>query len=197
MILVTLLAGGLAACSAPTSSTPPVATTPSEAPSSSPSTGTDAPAPATSQSSGSTQPPVITGTGVVDACALLSTSDLAGIVDGMVDAGRAMPSGGWIAGQCAWSAPTAGFELSVGTATSIAAFADAAAPDAKAQLAAFSKAADGAGGQPKDVAGIGDGAVLAASGIAAFKGDTYLEIMNLGLTDDQLVQIAKLAVGRL
>jgi hypothetical protein len=130
----------------------------------------------------------------LDACALLATTAVTGILGKGTVVAKPMPSGGWVAGGCAWSGSTSGFFLSVGTAASIAAFGDPAAANAKAKLAQFKK---NAGGTVKDVAGIGDGAVVAASGLAAYNGGTYLEITNLGLTEDQLVKIAKLAVAKL
>jgi hypothetical protein len=107
-----------------------------------------------------------------------------------------MPNGGWIAGQCAWNGPTSGFFLSIGTATSLKDFGDPAAPDAKAKLAQF-KAQAGAGNTPKDVPGIGDGAVLTAMGIAAYKGGTYVQVTNLGLTGEQLTKVLRLAASHL
>jgi hypothetical protein len=130
----------------------------------------------------------------VDACALLPTAALSKIVGGPPPVATAMPGGGWIARQCAWNGPTSGFFLSVGTPASIAAFGDPGAADAKAKLAQFKRSA---GAAAKDVAGIGDGAVLGPMGMAAYKGGTYLEITRLRLTDDQLVEIMKLAVANL
>lgn len=198
LLAVMLSAVGLAACgsssnlapasvapSAPATSETPVASTPAATASS---------APASSPTPDATSPtPVPSGNGAsFDACALLTTAELAEILgDGGVQA-KPMPSGGWVAGQCAWNGPASGFFLSVGTTASIAAFGDPAATDAKAKLAQFKSASD----TRKDVAGIGDGAVVGSIGIAVYVDGTYLEITNLGLTEDQLVKIMKLAVAQ-
>jgi hypothetical protein len=134
--------------------------------------------------------------GGVDACALLPETNLSKILGGAVTVMATTPRSGWVAGECALNSPSSGFIVSVGTATSIKAFADPAAPNAKAKLALFAKQAS-ATGTPTVVADIGDGAVLSASGMAAYKGGNYVQITNLRLTDEQLVKIMKLAIGRL
>ena len=122
-------------------------------------------------------------------CAL-TAGEVAAILGAAEVQTKPMPAGGWVAGQCAWNGPASGFFLSVGTKASIAAFGDPAAANAKAKLAQFRAT----GSSSRDVAGVGDGAVVTSNGIAAYRGDVYLEITNLGLTEKQLVALAKLAV---
>ena len=115
--------------------------------------------------------------------------EVSGIVGGPKPVAKSLPAGGWVASQCAWSSPLSSFLVSVGTSASLNAFGDPAAPDAKAKVADFKKklvAADAT-----EVADVGDGAVLGSTGLAAYTGGTYIEILRLTLTDDQLVQIAK------
>lgn len=189
-----LTACGSSSTSAPASVVPSVPATSQTPPVSTPA-ATTSPTPTASPKPGAASSTPVPGDVAksFDACALLTTADLAKIFgNGRVQA-QPMPGGGWVAGQCVWNGPTSGFFLGVGTAASIAAFGDPAAANAKARLAQF-KSASGTG---KDVAGIGDGAVASSNGIAAYKGGTYLEITNLGLTSEQLIKIAKLAVARL
>jgi hypothetical protein len=127
---------------------------------------------------------------------LLSTADLEGIVGAGVEAGRRMPTGGWVAGQCAWSTPTLGFEIAVGTAVSLSSYGDPTVADAKAKLESYKARASRTGGSVKAV-NVGDGAALTEQGIAAYKGDVYLEVQNLGLTDDQLTRVVRRAMEAL
>jgi hypothetical protein len=190
--IVILVAIGLAACTSvsltpvPGSATPSARAVAASVPAATASAVTAAtPGSAAPSSSG----------GGLDVCGLVTTSELSKIVGAEVHA-TTLPSGGWIAGRCAWIGPTSSFFVSVGTATSIRTLADPAVPDAKAKLAAF-KQSMSATGSPKDVAGIGDGAVSATTGIAADKAGSYFEVTNLGLSGGQLVEIAKLIAAKL
>jgi hypothetical protein len=197
-LVVTLSAVGLAACSSNNPTSAPASVPPSALPARAASVTPAATAPApprASRAPAGSAAPSSGGTGV-DACALLPSAALSKIVGGDVPVANAMPSGGWMAGQCAWNSPTSSFIVSIGTATSIAKFGDPAAPDAKAKLTAFKQHASAAG-TPKDVAGIGDGAVLGTSGMAAYVGGTYFEVTPLRLTGDQLIEIVKLVVAHL
>ena len=194
LTIVILAAIGLAACTSvsltpvpvPVSATPSARAVAASVPVATASTATVAtPGSAAPSSSG----------GGLDVCGLVTTSELSKIVGAEVHA-TTLPSGGWIAGRCAWIGPTSSFFVSVGTAQSIRTLADPAVPDAKAKLAAF-KQSMGVTGNPKDVAGIGDGAVSATTGIAAYTAGSYFEITNLGLSDGQLVEIAKLIAAKL
>jgi hypothetical protein len=131
--------------------------------------------------------------GKVDACGILATADLTKVLGMATVLAKPMPGGGWVAGQCAWNGPTSGFFLSVGNDVSIDAAGDPGARDAKAKLAQFvSRSTDS-----KRVPGIGDGAAVTQNGIAAYKDGTYLEVTNLGLTEAQLIEVAKLVTAGL
>ncbi len=176
-----LTACGTSPTAPPATITPSVPVT-TAAPSASPTPTAESPSPVSSGATAS-----------FDACALLTTVELAEILHTDSVQPKMMPSGGWVAGQCGWSGAASGFLLGVGTAESISDFGDAAAVDAKEKVAQYRAAS----GTSQDVAGIGDAAVVSPNGIAAYRGDMYLEITNLGLTEEQLVEIAKLAIARL
>jgi hypothetical protein len=127
-----------------------------------------------------------------EACGLLPANSLTEVL-GETAAPTAIPSSGWAAGQCTWSGETAGFALSIGTEDSIAAFDDAAEPDAEAKVEAFRQRVQEQGGSTEDVSGVGDSAVVGGSGLAARIGGTYLEIENLSLSEEELIEIARLA----
>ena len=184
MLIWGLLAIGVAACGSSPSQPPTVSSSPSEA----------APSVTTSGSPASTSPTPFGSAAALDVCALLPPALLSETLGGELAFAREVPSGGWAAGQCAWNGDASSFIVRLGTAASITSFGDPAAPDAKALFDAF-KQVVGAAGSPRDVAGIGDQAVLGPGGMAAYVGDTYLEITRLRLTDDQLVEIMRMAIA--
>ena len=134
------------------------------------------------------------GSVAFDACAILSAADIAKVV-GATPTSISTPGGGWSAGDCAWNSDKGSFLLSIGTADSIRAFGDPAVPDAKARLAQYRQESSAAG-SPRDIKDIGDGAVLTTNGMAAYKADTYVEVLNLGMTEKQLIEIMKLAIKK-
>ena len=131
-----------------------------------------------------------------DACGLMTATEVSRIVGGPLPVAKAVPGGGWVAGQCAWSSPSAAFLISVGTAASIQSVGDAGVSGVPSKLAEFEQRM-ASGGDPKPVTGIGEAAIVAESGMAAYKGDLYLEVVNLLLTEDQMIEIVELAMSRL
>ncbi len=121
---------------------------------------------------------------------------MATIVGGSLPSATSVPGGGWSAGQCAWSNSAAAFLVSVGTSTTIEAVGDPNISNAKDKLAEFEQR-NAASGTPRSVGGIGDGAIVVKSGMAAYKGEIYLELVNLRLTEEQMIEIVKLAANRL
>jgi hypothetical protein len=178
------------ASEAPVTATP----VPSAPPDAASATPAATPPPATGKPPATPKPTPNPTAAPLEACALLTGAELAVILKVSAVEPRPMPSGGWVASQCAWNGPSSGFFLAVGTAASLKAAGDPAAPTAKAKLAQFKEQG---GATAKDVPGIGDGAVMTTAGLATYKGGTYLQFTNLGLTEDQLIKIAKLAITRL
>jgi hypothetical protein len=84
--------------------------------------------------------------------------------------------------------------VSVGTAESIKSVGDAAVSGVTSKLAEFEQRMASMG-NPKPVAGIGEAAIVAEGGMAAYKGDIYLEVTNLKLTQDQMIEIVKQALA--
>jgi hypothetical protein len=124
----------------------------------------------------------------------MTPAEVSGIVGGPLPVAKAVPGGGWVAGQCAWSSPAAAFLVSVGTAGSIESVGDPSVSGVASKLAEFEQRM-ASGGDPKPVAGVGDAAIISESGMAAYKGDFYVEVINLRLTRDQMIEIVKLALG--
>ncbi len=130
----------------------------------------------------------------LDACAVLSAAShqVEAIVGLRLDS-TTNSGGGWTLSDCVWNAARGSFIISVGNDDSFRAFGDPGAPDAKGRLAQF-RTEMSAAGPTRDLSDVGDGAVLAAGAMAAYKAGVYVEVQNLGLTDDQLTNVVKLLI---
>ena len=197
VVCVVLSAALLAACGNNSTSTPLGTATPR---SSADATGSaTTPSAARASASGAASPaasavnvsPGASAIDSVDACTLATAAELADIV-GIAVTGAEMLAGGWVTSGCSWSGSTSSFIVSIGTASSFVKSGDPAASDAKDRLVQYKQQANGS-----DATGFGDGAVLTANGMAAYKGDTYVEVEKLRLTDPQLQKIMTLLLSRL
>jgi hypothetical protein len=130
----------------------------------------------------------------LDVCALLDSAGIEQAI-GPGFGSTPMPSSGWVAGQCAWNGPSAGFFVSIGTAASIEDSGNADLPDAKAKFLDFLEQAQG--DELTTIPGLGDGAAREVGGAAAYVGDSYVQITNMGLTQDELTTVLALAIGQL
>jgi hypothetical protein len=134
----------------------------------------------------------------LDVCSLLEPATLADTLDVEDVAVSRMPSSGWVAGQCGLSAASSGLmaTISVGTKASLETSEDPGGSDAKSRLQAYAEQAPG-GLEPSAVPGVGDRAVQNPYGMAAYSGGVYVELVNLGLDDSQVVEVVKHALSNL
>lgn len=100
----------------------------------------------------------------------------------------AMSGGGWIAGQCAIDGERSGALVAVGTPDSIS-----GSTSTESLLARFRAN----GPTSSDHPGVGDAAVLSPNGIAVISKGFYVEIVQLGTTRVQLVDLAELVIASL
>jgi hypothetical protein len=148
-----------------------------------------------SSASSSLSPPASGPVTTIDACSILTKDELTSAFGTDAVQTRPMPNTGWVAGQCAWNGPSSGFFIGIGTADSLADAGDPTVADAKSKLAQFKNQA--AGGRATEVEGIGDGAIVTPAGIAAYKGGTYIQVTNLGLSNEQMIEVMKAAIRKL
>ena len=133
---------------------------------------------------------------VPDACDITTPAELAAILGSPEPKGQQLPSGGWVASQCAWTSPFTSFLVSIGTAKSLTVFSADESTDAKSRLDDYRARALSSRG-PTEVADIGDGAVIGPAGLAFATGEFYVEVLRLQLSEDHLVAIARLIARRL
>ncbi len=161
--------------------------------------GTSSPSTAVPEVSPEPAPTDPAGSGLVglaSACDLTTAEEVSSVLGGPAPVPEVLPGGGWVASQCAWKSPTTGFMVSIGTPESISAFGDPKIADAASRLAEYGERM-GSPATAREMPGLGDAAILGPTGIAVSTDGIYVEILRQGLTDEQLVEVAKLVVGKL
>ncbi|HYO44955.1 MAG TPA: hypothetical protein VES19_17285 [Candidatus Limnocylindrales bacterium] len=159
-------------------------------------TGTDATnAPEATSGAVATTPPQ--DGAALDACAMLTTAEVKDVTGKDTTGATESTSGkpDWISGQCWWDDEklTVRFSLDVGDPASIAKSSSPTAAEQMEIMRLVYKSMDGFA----DIPGLGDDAVYAGGMVVAVKGGSMLQIAGIGLTKDQAIELAKLAIGRL
>jgi hypothetical protein len=142
--------------------------------------------------SAAAETPATGGTDSVDACALITTVEVAAIVGKPVTIEKAAADQDWAAGECWWNSETMDvrFSVDVGTPASIA---KSSSPTTQEQLDLFKIASMAP--NPVDISGVGDAAAFGNLMLVAIKGGSMVEVF--GLAQDKATAIAKLVLANM
>lgn len=152
-------------------------------------------APQATVAAGVTAPP--DGGGAVDVCSMLTVAEVKDVTGADTKAEVETTSGwaDWVSGQCWWNSAdlSTRFSIDVGTPASIA---KSTSPTAQEQME-ITRLLYQTFDDYADIPGLGDDALYGAGMVTAMKDGSMLQVAGLGLSKEQAIELAKVAIARL